>query len=162
MADPPVQLDLISQIDEHSSLVCTSGVLISVGEREMPKATTKSSTKIDKLVGTNIRVHRLAAGLTQEELGDKLGVTFQQVQKYEKGINRVGSGRLYRIAEILEVPVQSLFGDEDGQKSAHDSSPFDLLADAMTMQMAREFGKVADTKIRRAVLAVVEILAGKA
>ena len=69
----------------------------------------KSATKIDKLVGRNIRVHRLAKDMTQEALGEKLGVTFQQVQKYEKGTNRVGSGRLYEIAEILEVPLKSFF-----------------------------------------------------
>jgi transcriptional regulator with XRE-family HTH domain len=113
---------------------------------------------MDKMVGTNIRVHRLAAGLTQDELGAKLGVTFQQIQKYEKGTNRIGSGRLYQIAEIFEVPVKSFFAGGPQQKDSHTSSPFDLLADALTMQMAREFGKIADNKTRRAVLAVVEAM----
>jgi transcriptional regulator with XRE-family HTH domain len=127
----------------------------------MPKTSNKTATNIDKMVGRNIRVHRLAAGMTQEDLGEKLGVTFQQVQKYEKGTNRVGSGRLYEIAEILEVPVKSLFGGEVERKSGSNSSPFDMLADAMTMQMAREFWNIGDVKTRRAVLAVVETLAGK-
>jgi transcriptional regulator with XRE-family HTH domain len=78
----------------------------------MSKTSNKSATKIDKLVGRNIRVRRLASGLTREELGAKLGVTFQQVQKYEKGINRIGSGRLYEIAEIFEVPVKSFVEGE--------------------------------------------------
>jgi transcriptional regulator with XRE-family HTH domain len=124
----------------------------------MPKMSNKSATKIDKLVGRNIRVHRLAAEFTQEELGEKLGVTFQQVQKYEKGTNRVGSGRLYEIAEILEVPLKSFFDGETQQKDSRNSSPFDLLADSMTMQMAREFGKMTDNKTRRAILAVVEVM----
>jgi transcriptional regulator with XRE-family HTH domain len=124
----------------------------------MAKTSNKSATKIDKLVGTNIRVHRLAAGLTQGELGAKLGVTFQQVQKYEKGINRVGSGRLYQIAEILQVPVKSLFDGETKDKHFNTLSPFDLLTDSMTMQMAREFGKMTDNKTRRAVLAIVEAM----
>jgi transcriptional regulator with XRE-family HTH domain len=124
----------------------------------MPKTSNKAATKIDKLVGTNIRVHRLAAGLSQEELGAKLGVTFQQIQKYEKGANRVGSGRLYQIAEILEVPVKSFYAGGAQQKDTRTSSPFDLLADALTMQMAREFGKMTDNKMRRAILAAVEAM----
>ena len=115
----------------------------------MPKTSNKTATKLDKFVGTHIRVHRLAAGFTQETLGAKLGVTFQQVQKYEKGINRVTSGRLYQIAEILEVPFTSFFAGETRQKDFNTSSPVDLLADAMTMQMAREFGKMTDNKTRR-------------
>jgi transcriptional regulator with XRE-family HTH domain len=118
----------------------------------------KSATKIDRSIGRNIRVHRLAKEMTQEVLGEKIGVTFQQVQKYEKGTNRVGSGRLYEISEILEVPVQSLYDGETPQKQSRKSSPFELLTDAMTMQMAREFGKMTDNKARRAILAVVETL----
>lgn len=125
---------------------------------KMPKISNKSATKLDKLVGQNIRIHRLACGLTQEQLGAKLDVTFQQVQKYEKGINRIGSGRLYQIADILEVPVKSFFKGETKQPAYRHWSPFDLLADAMTMQMAREFAKIGDIKIRRAVLAVIEAL----
>jgi transcriptional regulator with XRE-family HTH domain len=107
-------------------------------------------------VGTNIRVHRLAAGLSQGEPGAKLGITFQQIQKYEKGANRIGSGRLYQIAEILDVPVKAFFTGGPQHKDLHISSPFDLLADALTMQMAGEFGKMTDNKSRRAILAVVE------
>jgi transcriptional regulator with XRE-family HTH domain len=124
----------------------------------MPKTSNKSATKIDKLIGQNIRVRRLASGLTQERLGEKLGVTFQQVQKYEKGVNRVGSGRLYEIADLLGVPVASLFGDEDKQKKPRGSSPFDLLSDTLTMQMVKEFSKIGDKEMRCAVLAVVEAM----
>jgi transcriptional regulator with XRE-family HTH domain len=130
--------------------------------KKTPKTSNKASTKIDRLVGRNIRVRRLASGLTQAELGAKLGVTFQQVQKYEKGINRIGSGRLYEIAEIFEVPVKSFFGGETKEPASRKSSPFELLADAMTMQMVLEFGKISDSKLRRAVLAVVETLAARA
>jgi transcriptional regulator with XRE-family HTH domain len=126
----------------------------------LAQISNKSATNTDKLVGRNIRVHRLASGLTQEELGEKLGVTFQQVQKYEKGTNRVGSGRLYQIAQILAVPVTSFFAGETQQKESRTSSPFDLLADAMTMKIAREFGKMTDNKTRRAILAVVEAMVG--
>jgi transcriptional regulator with XRE-family HTH domain len=128
----------------------------------MAKTSNKSATKIDKLVGRNIRVHRLAVGITQEELGEKLGVTFQQVQKYEKGTNRVGSVRLYQIAEVLDVPVTSFFDHGAEQRASNKSSPFDLPADATTLAMAREFEKIGDAKMRRAVLAVVEALVGLA
>jgi transcriptional regulator with XRE-family HTH domain len=127
----------------------------------MSKTSNKSSTKIDRLVGRNIRVRRLASGLTQQELGAKLGVTFQQVQKYEKGINRIGSGRLYEVAEIFGVPVKSFFGGDTKEPASGKSSPFELLADAMTMQMVLEFGKIGDSNLRRAILAVVETLAGR-
>jgi transcriptional regulator with XRE-family HTH domain len=124
----------------------------------MPKTSNKTATDIDKLIGRNIRVHRLAAGMTQEDLGEKLGVAFQQVQKYEKGTNRVGSGRLYEIAEILDIPVTSLFGGADKQKQSRGPSPFDLLSDALTLQMAQEFSKISDKDTRRAILAVIEAM----
>jgi len=66
---------------------------------------TKSPDATDQSVGQKIRAQRIMRGLSQTELGNKLGVTFQQIQKYEKGSNRVSAGRLQRIAEILEVPV---------------------------------------------------------
>jgi transcriptional regulator with XRE-family HTH domain len=127
----------------------------------MPKASNKSATKTDKIIGQSIRVHRLSKGLTQEALGQRLGVTFQQVQKYEKGTNRVGSGRLYQIAEILEVPLTSFFEGEEKFKTVRGSSPFDLLSDPLSLQMAVEFSKIGDLKTRRAVLAVVETLTSK-
>jgi transcriptional regulator with XRE-family HTH domain len=127
----------------------------------MPKASNKSATKTDKIVGQNIRVHRLSKGLTQEGLGQQLGVTFQQIQKYEKGTNRVGSGRLYQIAELLEVPVTSFFEGEQKSKIFRGSSPFDLLDDPLSLKMALEFSKIGDHKTRRAVLAVVETLTSK-
>jgi transcriptional regulator with XRE-family HTH domain len=122
----------------------------------MPTTSNKSATKYDKLIGEKIRGQRLKMGLTQEELGDKLGVTFQQVQKYEKGINRVGSGRLYEIAELLEIPVASFFEGDTKPRTGRNPSPFDLLADPTSMRMAREFSKIGDMKTRRAVLALVE------
>jgi transcriptional regulator with XRE-family HTH domain len=122
----------------------------------MPKTSNKSASKMDKLVGRNIRVHRLVRGLTQEGLGEKLGVTFQQIQKYEKGTNRVGSGRLYQIAALLEVPVTAFF--EGGETAAvqRNSSPFDLLADPVSLRLVQAFSEIEDHKTRRAVLALVE------
>jgi transcriptional regulator with XRE-family HTH domain len=122
----------------------------------MPKTSNKSASRVDKLVGRNIRVHRLVRGLTQEGLGGKLGVTFQQIQKYEKGTNRVGSGRLYQIAALLEVPVTAFFEGGDTQANVRTASPFDLLADPVSLRMVQAFSEIPDQKTRRAVLALVE------
>jgi transcriptional regulator with XRE-family HTH domain len=122
----------------------------------MPKTSNKSASKVDKLVGRNIRVHRLVKGLTQEVLGEKLGVTFQQIQKYEKGTNRVGSGRLYQIAAILEMPVTAFFEGGEPSTALRNSSPYDLLADPVSLRMVQAFSEIADHKTRRAVLALVE------
>jgi transcriptional regulator with XRE-family HTH domain len=125
----------------------------------MPKTSNKSATKTDKRVGNNIRARRLEMGMTQEQLGKKLGVTFQQIQKYEIGTNRVGSGRLFQIAELLKAPLASFYGGEEKQTRLRaSSSPFDLLSDPLTMQMAQEFSKIRDRKTSRAVLAIVESL----
>lgn len=131
-----------------------------ISDKTVSKTSNKTVTRTDKLIGRNVRIHRLAKGLTQEALGEKLGVTFQQIQKYEKGGNRVGSGRLYRIAEVLEVPVTTFFDGEAKVKVARTPSPFDYLSDLLTLRMAREFSKLGDRKTRRAVLAVLETLTG--
>jgi transcriptional regulator with XRE-family HTH domain len=73
---------------------------------------SKRPDEIDRHIALKIRAIRLRAGLSQSDLAGKLGVTFQQVQKYEKGVNRVGAGRLFEIARVLGVPVRSLFPDE--------------------------------------------------
>jgi transcriptional regulator with XRE-family HTH domain len=122
----------------------------------MPKTSNKSATKSDKLIGEKIRARRLKMGLSQEALAAKLGVTFQQIQKCEKGVNRVGSGRLYEIAEHLEAPVASFFESEAKSKTGRKPSPFDLLADPTSLRMVQEFSKLGDVKLRRAVLGLVE------
>ena len=83
---------------------------------------------VDKLVGRNIRVLRLAKGLSQTKLADALGVTFQQVQKYEKGTNRVGSGRLLKISGILGVKITDFFEGTDRPHDTARRSVFDQVA----------------------------------
>ena len=73
----------------------------------------RRSSEADKIVGRNVRVYRLAKGLSQTQLGEQLGVTFQQVQKYENGTNRIGSGRLMQISRALEVPITAFFEGAD-------------------------------------------------
>ena len=88
----------------------------------------KGPDSVDRIVGRNIRIYRLQRGLTQTELADQLDLTFQQVQKYEKGTNRVGSGRLLKIATYLGVPVTALFKGSDEMADTDKQSIFDQLA----------------------------------
>src|SRR5215469_15638566 len=70
---------------------------------------TKAPNPVDKYVGSRVRMRRIMLGMSQEKLGEALGLTFQQIQKYEKGTNRVGASRIQQISEILQVPVSFLF-----------------------------------------------------
>ena len=124
----------------------------------------KSPNHIDVEVGQRIRIQRNALGLSQTELADHLGVTFQQVQKYENGKNRVGIGRLTKIAKVLRLPVTNLLGVDDslGAKSrGHDetSSPLKLLTFPGAVRLLRAYGKLTDGKMRRSIVQIVEIAA---
>lgn len=119
---------------------------------------TKAPNPVDKYVGSRVRMRRIMLGMSQEKLGEALGLTFQQVQKYEKGTNRVGASRLQQISEILQVPVSFLFdGGPSGVKTAdgfsEGSSPAyvsDFLATAEGLALTRAFTRIADAKIGRA------------
>ncbi len=94
----------------------------------MKKAKQRSATSVDHDIGTRIRAYRNATGLSQEVLGQKLGVSFQQVQKYEKGVNRVSPERLMKIAVLLEVSANTLLGIEDGSQPAMNGETAELLS----------------------------------
>jgi transcriptional regulator with XRE-family HTH domain len=133
----------------------------------MAKTSNKSANKVDKVVGRNIRVHRLVKGMTQEGLGEKLGVTFQQIQKYEKGTNRVGASRIQQISEVLQVPVSFLFeGGPSGSAAAEGyndgGSPTyvsDFLATSEGLALTRAFTKITDATLRRSIVDLVEQIA---
>jgi transcriptional regulator with XRE-family HTH domain len=121
----------------------------------------RSPLPVDTLVGQNIRICRLQKGMSQTELGQRIGVTFQQVQKYEKGANRVGASRLTLIADVLGVPLPTLFdGAATAGQTAHDTSPRHLLAKPHSLRLLQAFDKVKDDGTRMALLAMVECLAG--
>src|ERR1700687_370717 len=117
----------------------------------------------DIAVGQRIKVERLARRMSQTELAEGIGVTFQQVQKYEKGINRVGAGRLNRIAEVFGIPVGAFFEtnpsatlkDEDGK-----TSPLDMLAEPGAVRILRAFTQLPEGPLRRSVLDLLEKIAG--
>ena len=127
----------------------------------------KTPNPIDVHVGSRIRLRRTMLGLSQEKLGERLGITFQQVQKYEKGTNRVGASRLQNIAGILDVPVAFFFEDAPGDTSSSEGglaeSPtsyvVNFLSSAEGLQLNRSFVKIANPKIRRRIIDLVKALA---
>src|SRR6202521_5010685 len=115
----------------------------------------------DIQVGQRVRALRLERGMSQTNLADQLGLTFQQVQKYEKGANRIGAGRLHRISEILGVPVSTLFASSDGP---HESSKklFEFIDTAASVRIMRAFSKVRDPKVQQALTRLAEAIAQEA
>ena len=120
----------------------------------------KKPDSIDMLVGRKIRVHRLSRGISQEALADALGITFQQVQKYEKGTNRVGSGRLFRIAGLLEVPVSAFFEGAPPNGHAGGARPAqDLISEPQPYRLVHAFAKIGDPGVRNSIVDLVEKIA---
>lgn len=129
----------------------------------------KKPNPIDIHVGSRIRLRRNMLGMSQEKLGENLGITFQQIQKYEKGTNRVGASRLQAIASVLQVPVAFFFEDAPGRENgnaglAEDSSTtyvVDFLNSPEGLQLNRAFVRIADGKVRRKVVDLVKALAAE-
>jgi transcriptional regulator with XRE-family HTH domain len=130
---------------------------------------TKAPNPVDKYVGSRVRMRRIMLGMSQEKLGEALGLTFQQIQKYEKGTNRVGASRLQQISEILQVPVSFLFdggpsGLAGSGTSAENASPAyisDFLATSEGLALTRAFTRIADAKLRRSIVDLVERIAAR-
>jgi transcriptional regulator with XRE-family HTH domain len=105
-------------------------------------------------------------GMSQEKLGEQLGITFQQIQKYEKGTNRIGASRLQNIASVLSVPVGFFFDGAPGQGSAgaadskSGSYVVDFLSSSEGLQLNRAFVRISDSKVRRRIVDLVRALAG--
>jgi transcriptional regulator with XRE-family HTH domain len=115
----------------------------------------RSATSMDKVVGESIRAARLAKGLSQSDLAERLGITFQQVQKYEKGVNRVGAGRLFQIASIFGMPISSFF-DEAAEAGPAKNSRRVSRDDPLSIRLVEAFSKLPDTRSRLALLTVAE------
>jgi transcriptional regulator with XRE-family HTH domain len=120
----------------------------------------KAPSQVDIIVGLNIRFYRNAAQLSQTELGEKIGVSFQQVQKYEKGTNRVGASRLNQIAVALGVPVIRLFDgvSEDSAPKRDKRSPADLIGEPNAHRLATAFAEISSLGLRRSIVLLVEQL----
>ena len=134
---------------------------------------TKSPNSIDRHVGSRVRMRRMLIGMSQEKLGQTLGVTFQQVQKYEKGTNRIGASRLQHIASVLGVSVDFLFegaprlegpaGEEAAGFAEAPPSEYvaDFLSTAEGVQLMKHFVRIANPRVRRRVVDLVAALAGE-
>lgn len=128
----------------------------------------KAPNPIDKHVGSRVRMRRVLIGMSQEKLGESLGLTFQQVQKYEKGTNRIGASRLQQISTILAVPVSFFFDGAPGSDplkpglSDGASSAFvvDFLSTTEGLQLNKAFVRIKDPKVRRRVVDLVAALSG--
>lgn len=128
----------------------------------------KKPNPIDVHVGSRIRLRRNMLGMSQEKLGELLGITFQQIQKYEKGSNRVGASRLQAISSILAVPVSFFFQDAPSEgpgggfaESDGTSYVVDFLSSTEGLQLNRAFVRIQDPKIRRKILDLVKALANE-
>jgi len=129
----------------------------------------KAPNPIDKYVGSRVRMRRMMLGLSQEKLGDALDLTFQQVQKYEKGTNRIGASRLQQISHILEVPVSFFFEGAPtmpGQAGSAGEAPSpayvsDFLASSEGLALTKAFMHIGDPKVRRRIVDLVEAIAGE-
>jgi len=129
----------------------------------------KAPNPIDKHVGSRVRMRRMMLGMSQEKLGDALGLTFQQVQKYEKGTNRIGASRLQQISHILQVPVEFFFEGspnlhgvggtiKDAPSTAYVS---DFLATSEGLSLTKAFTRIKEAKLRRRIVDLVEEIADK-
>ena len=126
----------------------------------MPK---KQANPIDIQVGNRVRIRRMLIGMSQERLGDLLGLTFQQVQKYEKGVNRIGAGRLFEVSRILNVPIDFFYEGVSTQPgvSEPEAAPpvMEFVSSGEGLQLSLAFMKIKDAKVRKRVLDLVKSLA---
>jgi transcriptional regulator with XRE-family HTH domain len=129
---------------------------------------TKAPNPVDRHVGSRVRMRRMMMGMSQEKLGDAIGLTFQQVQKYEKGTNRIGASRLQQISQTLQVPVAFFFegsptapGSAVGTEAPSPSYVSDFLASSDGLALTKAFMQIKDTKLRRRIVELVEGIAGQ-
>jgi len=125
----------------------------------------KAPDPVDRLVGQNVRIFRKTKGLSQTNLGMALGVTFQQIQKYENGSNRVGSGRLAAIAKVLNVPVDRFFQNRTTGMEAVASNATDVVSDLIAspyaLRMLKALKNVPDNKVRLSLVTLTESIGEK-
>ena len=135
----------------------------------------KSPNPIDRHVGSRVRMRRVMLGMSQEKLGEALGLTFQQVQKYEKGINRIGASRLQQISQTLDVPLSYFFegapsfdsaaGREPALPGVAEGAPASYISDFLSspegLHLNMAFARIHDPKIRKRIVDLVCSLAGE-
>ena len=139
-------------------------------DTEVAEKSARRANPIDAHVGSRVRLRRMLLGMSQEKLAEKLGLTFQQVQKYEKGINRIGASRLYELSQLLNVGVDFFYTDAPGINGAAASAPgfaessnenyiVDFLNSREGLELNRAFTRISDAKVRRSIIELVRSLA---
>ncbi|MFP3944393.1 MAG: helix-turn-helix domain-containing protein [Alphaproteobacteria bacterium] len=119
--------------------------------------TTKQIDPIDAHVGQRVRLRRMLMGMSQEKLAQELGLTFQQIQKYEKGANRISASKLYRIGKVLEAPPGYFFEEMEGTEAPGEPAPLPVNRD--TIELTRCYMRLSP-EVRRATLQLVRSMAG--
>lgn len=140
-----------------------------IDDTEPDEKGSRRPNPIDVHVGSRVRLQRMLRGISQEKLGERLGLTFQQIQKYEKGANRIGASRLFELSHVLGVPVQ-FFYDEAPAREVRgtpqagfaerpaDAYVFEFLNTREGLELNRAFARISDPKMRRAILDLVRTL----
>lgn len=131
---------------------------------------SKEPNPIDRHVGNRVRMQRILLNMSQEKLGEALGITFQQVQKYEKGVNRISASRLQRISQILNVPPSFFFQNAPGQtvngaeaSGFSDSASSQYIVESLStsegLQLNRAFARISEPKTRKRIVELVATIA---
>ena len=163
--------DKDDSVESVCGLVLQAGVL-SVSRKGVPPLAKKQPSSVDAHVGSRVRLRRMLIGMSQEKLGELLGLTFQQVQKYEKGANRIGASRLFDLAQVLGVPVQFFYEEAPaGEVHAFATDGFvektdehtivDFLRSRDGLELNKAFVRISDARARRAIVELVRSLAGE-
>ncbi|MEZ5854779.1 MAG: helix-turn-helix domain-containing protein [Hyphomicrobiaceae bacterium] len=140
-------------------------------EHDSDEKGSRRANPIDAHVGGRVRLRRMLLGISQEKLGERLGLTFQQVQKYEKGVNRIGASRLFDLSVVLGVPIDFFFQDAPAAEaraqplsgfaeSSADGQILEFLNTREGLELNKAFSRITDPKSRRAILELVRSLAG--
>jgi transcriptional regulator with XRE-family HTH domain len=145
-----------------------------IHDEEVEEKGSRRPNPVDIHVGGRVRFRRMLLGMSQEKLGERLGLTFQQVQKYEKGVNRIGASRLFDLSQVLQVPIQFFYEEAPGtldQSSSDQGRGFaergseshivEFLNTRDGLEMNKAFVRIHDIKVRRAIVDLVRQLAGE-
>jgi transcriptional regulator with XRE-family HTH domain len=144
----------------------------SAKPRKVTRLPPGTPNPVDVHVGARVRLRRTLLGISQERLGDSVGLTFQQIQKYERGANRIGASRIYELSRILDVPVSFFFEDMPNELKTHEGRfsaglrdkeqgtyEADPLARRETLELVRAYYKITDPKIRKRLFELTKTLA---
>jgi transcriptional regulator with XRE-family HTH domain len=166
-----VHLEIATDASDLGQLFMLAGRKATI-DGDSDEKGSRRANPIDVHVGSRVRLRRMLLGISQEKLGERLGLTFQQVQKYEKGVNRIGASRLFDLATVLGVPISFFYEDAPSavarvqpvpgfaEAPPADSSILEFLSTREGLELNKAFARIHDPKSRRAILDLVRSLAG--